>query len=79
MNTEEIVSAVEQLLPDDLQKFLETLLGVLPLQALITLAQSVAKEISAKTEKEQMQEAVKAVDAEVDLEEAADIKLGNPA
>lgn len=76
MTPEEIIKLVLDLAPADVRKFLANLPIALPMEALIQLGEDIAAAIEAGNEKAEMQAAVKAADAAVDVAEANDLKLG---
>lgn len=70
----QLLDIVLKLAPAELQQFADELPFALPLEVLVILGEAVYGEIEAQTEKEQMQEAVKAADAVADLAEAEALK-----
>jgi hypothetical protein len=62
--------SLEQATGDALQHLVDRLPLALPIDLLIQLGGTVAKEIAGRTEKEQMQQAVDGIDQTVALEEA---------
>ncbi len=74
MSVEEIIKAVSDCCAPELETLIGALPLALPIEALVALGVAVAKEITARTEKEQLQDAASAIDAEVDALEKLALK-----
>jgi hypothetical protein len=71
MTPQEVIAAIEQYATPEIESLVASLAPVLPIAALIKLAENIALEITARNEVDAMRASVQAVDAEVDAAEKA--------
>ena len=73
--TDELIALFREMALPQILDLLPSIFKLLPTDALLQVAEHVTKEIEAKDEQTAMKAAVAAADAQVDMAEAADIKL----